>query len=160
MRRFVLMCLLLFSLSMLVAGCGQGGTVSGKIYYKGQPVKGGTIYFYPEGKSGNYASVIERDGSFTISKLPPGPVKISVVVGTRAVPTEAFAKQRAGKVAVKGMKEMERIGGAASGGGEEPGNAAGPKEKISVPDKYADPEKSGLTIDVTGGRQTHDIQLE
>jgi hypothetical protein len=55
---------------------------------------------------------------------------------------------------------MEKIGGAASGGGEESGTAATAKDKISVPDKYADPEKSGLKIDVTGGKQTHDIQLE
>src|SRR4051812_47169973 len=29
-----------------------------------------------------------------------------------------------------------------------------------VPTKYADPEQSGLTCEVTGGNQTHDLQLD
>lgn len=164
MRRFILMCPLLFSL--LAAGCGQGGTVSGKIYYKGEPVSGGTIYFYPKGQGGNYASVIGKDGSYSIAKLPPGPAKISVIVGSRRMPTEVLTRMRGGQAAAKGIKAMEKIGRAASeepgndAGAKEPGNTAEAKGNKSVPEKYADPEKSGLTIDVTGGKQTHDIKLE
>jgi hypothetical protein len=159
MRRFVLMCLPLFSLSVLAAGCGREGTVSGKIYYKGQSVTGGNVYFFPEAKSGNYASIIGTDGSYTISKLPPGPAKIAVMVGTKGVPPDV-TKRMGGQFVAKGMKEMGRIGRAASSGGEASGNAAGTKDNISVPKKYTNPEESGLTIDVTGGKQTFDIKLE
>src|SRR5579884_1066901 len=113
MRRFVLMCPLLFGLSALVAGCGKGGTVSGTIYYKGEPVSGGTVYFYPKAQSGNFASVIGRDGTYTISKLPPGPAKISVIVGSRRMPTEVLTRVRGGQAAAKGLKAMEKIGRAA-----------------------------------------------
>ena len=53
---------------------------------------GGTVYFFPANNSGNYASVIGKDGSYTISKLPPGPTKISVIAGSRRMPTEVLTK--------------------------------------------------------------------
>jgi hypothetical protein len=159
MRRLVLMCLLLLPLSALAAGCGKGGTVSGKIYYKGQPVTGGTVYFFPEGTDSNYRSLIERDGSYKISELPRGPAKISVVVGMKG-PPPGVMNRMGGQAAAKGIKQMERIGKSASGGGEQSGNAAGAQDNTSVPEKYTDPEKSGLTIDVTGSSQKFDIKME
>jgi hypothetical protein len=31
---------------------------------------------------------------------------------------------------------------------------------VKIPEKYKDPKISGLTLEVTGGRQTYDIKLE
>jgi hypothetical protein len=162
MRRFVLICLPLFSLSVLAAGCGSEGTVSGKVYYKGQPVTGGTVHFIPQGKSGNYTSVIGTDGSYSISRLPVGNAKISVTGMTgerKGVPATMF-KGLAGKKIAKAFKKMESAeksessGGAKLGGGK-PGNAT-----IPVPEKYGDPDESGLEVKVTGGNQPFDIKIE
>lgn len=159
LRRFVLMSLLLFSLSVLAAGCSGQGTVSGKVFYKGQPMTGGMVYFYPEAKSGNYASIIGTDGTYSIPKVPSGPAKISVVSASRGVPTEVF-KSMGGKRAAEGVKKMGNIGKAASGGGQEAGKALDVKSAEPFPVKYTDPDKSGLTINVTGGSQTFDIKMD
>src|SRR5690349_4071112 len=109
--RFVGMCLLLAPLFVLAAGCGKGGVVSGKVYYKGKPVTRGTVNFYPEGKGGNYASLIEPDGSYSIAKIPPGPAKITVMVGMSGPPPGLGMRggPRSADRAAQGMKQMERV---------------------------------------------------
>jgi hypothetical protein len=171
MRRFVFIRLSILSLSVLAAGCSREGTVSGKIYHKGEPLKGGTVNFFPEGSNNAHPAIIGMDGSYTVSKLPRGPAKIGVQVGTQGVPASVFNRM-GGKGIEKGLKQMGRIGRGASGGGESADAAeakdqakdkakdAIPKEDTTALQKYADPEKSGLKIDVTGGSQTHDIKLE
>ncbi len=157
MRRFVLICLPLFSLSVLAAGCGSEGTVSGKVYYKGEPLTGGAVHFVHEGKSGNYTSVIGTDGSYSIPRLPRGQAKISVtgMTGTtKGVPASLF-KGMAGKRIAKAFKKMETTEKPESGGGGKPGNAS-----KALPEKYSDPDESGLKVFVTGGNQSFDIKME
>jgi hypothetical protein len=36
----------------------------------------------------------------------------------------------------------------------------GPGEAVNVPPKYSDPQTSGLQVEVTGGKQNHDIKIE
>jgi hypothetical protein len=163
-------CLLLFPVLALAAGCSQTGTVSGKIYYKGKPVEGGTVFFWPEGKDGSYPAIIGLDGSYSVSKLPPGPAKISVVPGATKIPPGATQQVKfgrpdlPGKIA-KGLQQVGRMGRGRSGSEEQSGSAVETKKErakdnFSLPEKYTNPEKSGLTINVTGGKQTHDIHLE
>ena len=162
MRRYVLLWLPLCSLTLLAAGCSKGGTVSGKVYFRGQLVKAGTVYFVPEGQSGRFNAIIQPDGSYSIPKLPRGRAKIGVASGSNSVPASAFKGMgRGGKVAEKGLKQAERIGRAASGT-EETGHDTekAPKDVTIVPTKYADAEESGLTIDITGGDQPFDIRIE
>jgi hypothetical protein len=146
----------LFPLIVLAVGCGiGGGTVSGKVYYKGTVVTRGSVTFLPEGKGGNFTAVIGSDGSYSISKLPPGPAKIIVLVGRKTPPPSAARMMSKGK-------HMEMINKAKSKaeGGKADSSDADKDTDISVPEKYTDPEKSGLKIDVTGGKQTFDIKLE
>lgn len=75
--------LVLSSLLALAAGCGsRTGTVSGKVTYQKKPVTAGMVQFFPEGKGGDFSASIKEDGSYTISKLPPGPTKIVVFSNT------------------------------------------------------------------------------
>ena len=66
-------------MSLLAAvGCG-GGTadVSGKVTFKGKPVTYGTVMILGSGglpKSG----VLRPDGTFTVTGVPLGPVKVAV----------------------------------------------------------------------------------
>lgn len=155
MHRFFLTCL--FPLLVLAVGCGKGGgTVSGKVYYKGKGVTRGSVQFLPEGQGGNFTAVIGSDGSYSISQLPRGPAKIIVLVGRKTPPPRAAPFMSKGKH----MEAIEKAKSKAEGGKADTTNAAAKDTDISVPDKYTDPEKSGLKIDVTGGKQTFDIKLE
>ncbi len=168
LRRLVLLCLVLFPLSIVAVGCSSEGTVSGKVSYKGQPLKGGTIIFFPEKGTGNYQSVIGADGTYSVSKLPIGPAKISVAVATSGVNPAVFQQRRGGvaKGPEKGLKsrmtdeakkELEteiKENAPKRGGGPYTGYSS------PLPEKYANPDSSGLTIEVTGGKQKHDINMD
>lgn len=154
MHRFFLTCL--FPLLVLAVGCGKGGgTVSGKVYYKGKEVSRGSVQFLPEGKGGNFTAVIGSDGSYSISQLPRGPAKIIVLVGRKTPPPNASMMMNKGKH----MDMINKMKSNAEGGKADSADTAKDTE-ITVPEKYTDPEKSGLKIDVTGGKQTFDIKLE
>jgi hypothetical protein len=116
-------------------------------------MKSGTVTFFPEKGSGTYQSVIGTDGAYSISKLPPGPTKIAVSVPSAGIPPSVFRGRGAAKIE-KALKKGE-------GDGEK---AAEPKGKAAsgspIPDKYANPDISGLTLDVTGGKQKFDIKMD
>jgi hypothetical protein len=161
MHTLLVKCLLLFSLLALVAGCSTKSEVSGKVYYRGQPLTVGTVRFFPEGKGGDYSSPIGPDGSYKVSKLPPGPAKIAVLAST-VNPTATMSPMAGKEWAAKGMKEAAKMmqQGKVEGEAPPPSLFETEKNNVSVPEKYTDPEKSGLTINVAGGKQTFDIRLE
>jgi len=147
---------------LLAAGCGgKGGTVSGKVTFKDKPLAGGQVSFLTE-KGKLYSGNINEDGTYTIAKVPPGPVKISVL-----------------------PKEPPKIGAGGPGGpfgGGPPRDKMGPPPTAGIPDearrgfdtlkkpdpnivknfpaKYKDAEKSELTYTVTGGDQTKNLDLK
>src|SRR5262245_44267868 len=62
-----------------LSGCGPGvGQVSGKVYFRGEVLKSGTVIFI--GSDGQPVhSPIRDDGSYFIEKSRVGPAKIGVV---------------------------------------------------------------------------------
>ena len=164
MRRFVLLCLLLFPLSVLAAGCSSEGTVSGTVYYKGKPLKEGMILFFPESKGGDFRSMIGPDGTYSMSKLPIGHAKISVITGSSTAGPPASVMRQGkgggGKIAEEAL--TKRMSAEAKKALEEskkrPADPSG--YSGTVPQKYTNPDESGLTIEVTGGKQTHDVKIE
>jgi hypothetical protein len=137
---------LALAVALAVAGCGGAGgkgTVSGKVTYKGAPLKAGRVAFATSTKQ-NVVAEIGEDGSYTAPDVATGPAKISVQT--------SYLKQ-ASKVPHYKVPE-----GAPPGlGGGDPSLA---KRYTAIPDNYEDPEKSGLTYDVKRGSQTHDIDLK
>jgi len=129
-----------------LSGCSSTGTVSGKVSYKGNPVKGGSITFVsPQGKASASTSINE-DGTYTIPSIPAGDVKVCV---------DTSMLNPAGKTAPK----YSPPGGQNSPYG--PGDASdGAKRYVAIPTEYADPDKTNLTCTVRGGRQTFDIELK
>lgn len=156
-RRLVLLWLLLFPLPALTLGCSREGTVSGTVSYKGELMKAGTVTFFPEKGSGPYQSVIGNDGTYSVSKLPPGPAKIAVSVPTGGIPAGVFRGRGAQKIE-KALKKGEGEGDKAAGG-DKAGEAKS-KSGLAIPDKYANPDQSGQSLDVTGGKQKFDIKLD
>lgn len=118
----------------LLAGCGRGwANVSGKVSYKGQPLSKGSIIFYDEANQA-VTSPIAADGSYAVSKVAAGKVKIAI-----QLPIPMFMgndKQGAAKAAA------ER------------------KKLPNLPPRYADQEKSGLDRDVKRGDQTLNLDLD
>jgi hypothetical protein len=133
-----------------MSGCGSHtGNVSGKVYYNGQLLKGGSVTFVsttPGKPSGT--TQINEDGTYTMPPVGAGLVKICV--DTSAL--KPLPKDRAPKYSPPP-------------GQTAPGGLGGPREDTSkrytrIPEQYADPDKSGLTLEVKGGAQEHDIQLK
>jgi hypothetical protein len=132
----------LLLLTVACAGCGRGtGTVSGTVKFNEKPLPGGTIVFHPHDGSA-VRGAIETDGSFSVADVPAGPVKIAVV--TLAAPRNlgnpdgfVFKDAKA--------SDKDRSGVA--------------KQYVTIPERYRDPEKSGLEYTVKTGSQTKDIDL-
>jgi hypothetical protein len=110
------------------AGCGPKGvkkvTVHGTVTYKGQPLRSGMLTFV--GAEWNSGAPIRQDGTFTITDVIPGEVKVGV---------------------------METPQGSRAGSPDEPRSPP-----VSLPDKYRDPEKSGLRYTITP--ETTELPIE
>jgi hypothetical protein len=121
-------------LTVLIAGCGpQFGDVSGTVKFKGEPLKTGTISFYDQANKVQ-SSPIGPDGTYSVSKVQAGPVKIAV-----SVPLAITMGPPRGDAPMPARPW--------------PGVPA-------LPTKYQDPEQSGLTMEVKSGSQQFDVRLE
>jgi hypothetical protein len=125
-------------LVLLGTGCSPHlGCVSGTVLYNNQPLPSGTVLFVgPDGSRRGF-SPIAADGTYRVEKVPVGAVKIAVVSEPRVPP---------------GLMKP-------------PGPGAQPPDRkandhVLIPARYNDPEHSGLTCTVEGGRQTQDILLQ
>jgi hypothetical protein len=128
-------------------GIGQRYSVSGKVTYKGEPLKGGNVAFLPDGEggSGRAASGVIKDGyySMTTSTSTPGdgvlPGKYKVGINANYTDMSEAAKQPGG------IYQGNRL--------------AGPRIKV-IPEKYTNPATSGLTFEVKPTSSTFDIDLQ
>jgi hypothetical protein len=139
---------LVFSIVLSAAGCGSSSSsVSGKVSYKGQPLRGGTISFFGD-KDWTASSHLSEEGAYSIANVPPGQVRIAVETKTARPPTPprgAMPKPPKDAPVPKGsMYDTE-------------GQA---KRYVPIPDQYADKDRSGLTYDVKPGKHEHNIELK
>ena len=134
--RPILAALLLASL----AGCGGGGArVSGSVRYQGKPVlSGSVIVLHADGTA--CSGVIQPDGTYTVSGVKPGPARLGVLSPDPA---------RARPVGKKGKHE-----------GKPKRTKPGTDGWFPLPAQLGDPEKSGLTCDVSGSSIKHDIDVK
>jgi hypothetical protein len=119
---------------LLAGGCGEAGTsplapVRGKVFYKGQTLTTGTIVFAPDAVRGTQGALaqadIQTDGSYTMkSGNHPG-----AVVGWHRVTVLAI--------------EMPAS--------PPPGQSFSVPRSL-LPEKYRDPELSGLTCEVKANK--------
>jgi hypothetical protein len=137
---------LALAVSLIVAGCGGGGkgTVTGKVTYKGQALKGGRVSFAASNKQTVLAD-IKEDGTYTAPDVATGPAKVSVQTSYMKQLSRTSRSYKVPEGAPPGL------------GGRDPDLA---KRYVQIPDNYEDPEKSGLTYDVKRGSQDHNIELK
>jgi len=133
-------------MSCIAAGCGKSwGTISGKVNYQGKPLRGGSVTFVPANGMGGGTSRIAEDGSYSVSKVLAGPVKIVVETKTSAPPPK-----------MPGMQQVPKD--APNYQGEDPERKPG--RFIPIPERYADPTQTDLTYDVKAGPQEFNIELK
>lgn len=113
-------------------------SVRGKVFYKGQPLSKGTIVFAPDAKHGNHAPLasaeIQADGSYCLR--------------TGETPGAAVGWHRVTVVAVETPAQ----------------SSTGRRFSVPislVPEKYRDPQLSGLSCEVQIGKEDgYDFRLE
>jgi hypothetical protein len=132
-----------------LCGCRSSATVSGKVSYNGVPLKGGNVTFVNSAGKPSVSTAIKEDGSYTLAKVPVGTVKI-------AVETASLNRPRK----VQGPSYRPPPGQTAPGGFAASNAVDVTRLFVAIPAHYADPEKSGLTCTVKGGKQDHPIDLK
>jgi hypothetical protein len=103
------------------------------------------VVFVADGTRGTMSATIGEDGSYRVENVPSGPVKIAVKTAapSRQPPPAQTKAWEGDKMPEKFRQQKSKAGG-----------------YLWLPEKYGDPEKSGLTLQVRGGSQDFDIQLE
>jgi hypothetical protein len=116
-----------------VSGCGGNKkvTINGTVSYKGQRLSGGMLQFAGTKGEAPAATPIRNDGTFTITDVTPGEMKVSFTATPQSSPP----------------------------GGDK--GASGPKVTVAdLPEKYRDPEKSGLKYTITSDTRELDIKID
>ena len=116
----------------VVVGCSEPvGSISGEVKVKDKPVPFGLIAFQTQGRKPKLVSGEIKDGKYSVASVPVGEVVVTVQsVAIKAAPPP------------KGTK------------------ATPPAPTVTVPPKYADPKKSGLTFTVQQGENTYNPPIE
>ena len=133
----------LFTSLIVISGCGgtsagpKVGSMTGQITYKGAPLNTGTVQVHGEDGRGG-SGPITADGSYIVGDAPLGNVTITVHVTASGM---------------TGMKPAARPPGTPAMPGESD------KPPVTIPVKFSDKAKSGLTFTIKSGTQTNNIDL-
>ncbi len=150
MKRIVV-CAVVFALLGCTSKQNQGGSLSGKITYKGRPVNGALLRLLPVGGEEESVNVsVSQEGTFSIADIPPGEYKI-VVEGSQLPPD------------VMKMPDLPK--------GMDPAKAEEMRQKfqqshkeaptIAFPDKYKRASSTDLKCTITKGKkETLELELK
>jgi hypothetical protein len=181
MKRLVLLRrLALLSTAALIFGCSSANglnlaKVRGKVTYKGQPVKNGTVMFMPDDSKGTIGppavGTITSDGSFIMSTESAGD---GVIVGSHKVgitgveekpvssesdaPTPESDPQ--GYMKAKAKDAATARSGAVKKDAETFTDRGGQKWRFVVPKKFTNPQESGIIAKVEPGSNTLNFTID
>jgi hypothetical protein len=153
---------LLLPVLPLLVGCG-GGTVkvSGRVFYKGEPLPGGSVSFRPVDPKQNSVSADLDDEGHYEATLPIGEVQVSVdnreleprALGASGIPVNLPPEVR---------KKLAQVKPAANPPAAKNDDApTKPRGRyVRIPNKYYEVETSGLQFKVESGNPQHDIELK
>jgi len=124
------------------AGCGAGGgTVTGRVSYRDQPVTSGTVLLYTEGGA-VHSCLIGADARYCLTDVPLGAARMAVVTHGE-VPAGLQSAPPKGHPPYPGVE------------------AAPPRcPHVLIPARYADPDSAGLRLTIRAGEQAFDIALQ
>ena len=140
---------------LLAVGCGDDGLgqrykVTGNVTYKGEPVKAGSISFFPAGGSPDQrgATGVIKDGYYSLSTQGdddgafPGDYVVAI---TARSPDMSKAQENADKIG--GLYRQEDVAKAYK------------KAPSAIPQKYESPEQGGLKAKVEAQTNSIDFPL-
>ncbi len=149
MQRLFLATALLCAALLAVSGCGRGresmGQVSGTVRYQGEPIRDGRIVFEVSGN--RPASGMIVDGQIT--QVTTFETNDGVPVGSAKIAVRAFADGNTASAVMDHPGDIQRQ--------ETKGYMDVPESLL--PDRYADPETSGLTFQIERGENVLDLDL-
>jgi len=139
-------------LLFLAAGCSSKGTITGKVTYKGKPLPVGTVMFVSEQGEGTVTADIQ-DGEYKAMKVPTGPAKIAVYTPpSQSPPAQYMAKM------IPPKEVLQQL--APDKSSEDIAKSAQKPKSVPIPEKFHDPNTSGLKYTVKRGLQVYDIDLQ
>ncbi len=133
--------------ALAAAGCSPAtGSISGKVVYTAQDgahvVKGGYVNFTAADGS-RHSADISKEGTYTVENVPLGDAKVSVDTSS-----------------LKPNPNAPNMGNRPP---NDPNLAAAKdaaERYVWIPDKYADPASSGLTVTVKAGNNPYDPPIK
>jgi hypothetical protein len=139
---------------LLFVGCSSSkrAVLSGKVTYKGQPVNGVMLHFYPASSDAGKETAdllipVTQEGTFSTTGVKAGEYKI--VIETRQVDDMASKlKNMKGPKADEAKKKLQES------------QAGAEKPTIDFPKKYQNILSSDLTCKITGGPQELILELK
>jgi hypothetical protein len=131
-------CLLMVA-ALGICGCGGTARVSGTVTRDGQTVRSGVITFVSSDGKGTMAP-IKRDGTFVAANVPTGDTLV---------------------ILVNAMEEPDFTGPVSVSDAAKPSSKPTtlPRVPTVIPEKFAKPESSGLTLTVRSGDNRYDIDV-
>ena len=156
-------------LALLAGGCsGDKKTkISGKITYKNEPLKGGTVYLYDDAGA-SYSSPIQNDGAYLVTDIMPGSYSMTVETETANPDNKGTGPSEVKSGANKGMvgKQAKMNDEYSKQMGMSPGSEGSPtsraellKRYVKIPAKYGVKSTSNLKVEVLTGATVKDIPL-
>jgi hypothetical protein len=165
---------------LLVAGCADNGLnlakVRGKVTYKGEPVKRGTVFFMPDESKGTIGpsavGSITSDGSYIMSTesagdgVIVGSHKVGITgveenpVGGEAGPTPESDPTGYMKAKAKGAAEARSPRRVAKKEAEVFTDRGGQKWRFVVPKKFTNPQESGIIAKVDPGSNVRNFDID
>jgi hypothetical protein len=162
-----------------VAACGPGNglnlaPVRGKVTYKGEPLKNGTVMFEPDESAGNTGpqaiGTITRDGTYILSSSDAGDGAVVGmhkvgILGIDAEPTGAEALPSPAQDGLKYLQaktqaDLKSVSQALRKNAEKTVTGLdGKTYRVILPEKVGSTKTSGIKVEVVRGSNTIDIDI-
>jgi Carboxypeptidase regulatory-like domain len=160
-------CLVIALAAVGVVGCSSNAKLTGKVTYKGTPLKGGTVTLIPVGSGVTFSTMIEPDGTYTFDQMRSGKYKVCVETESLKPAPAAEGPTYGGKSRTMDKSKIKNTPppgahmpeGYAMADPFNSGPSEASKRYVAIPPEYSAPGTTTLEVEVKGGSQQHDIPL-
>jgi hypothetical protein len=144
-----------------LTGCGgiKYGEVTGTVTYKGKPLPGGTIHFWPQGPGAPAAANLHEDGTYTAT-VPVGDVTVTIetesLAGRPPAPIPRMWQKGRHGTGVP-PEVMEQIKAQIE---QQTKEQAQHGKYVKIESKFSKPETSGIKTTIHTGTQEVNVELQ